>query len=307
MSERRKRPRHAYWKGLDNPEPKAARAVPPDEALQIDAVLAADEQPIVTGYANDVDDTPRPDSNKQAFDEAEPALHISTSADQPPGNAGWEGYLTPDALFTDPPKHVAESAAPAEAPRSTDAGRAARLTPPIPARRDIVSVLVSARFDAWYDQWMLQAKDAAEAEGVDFFDDAVGMLEPAAAGMALAALRAHLDAHKTTYATAGLTLLVEPCVPEGDALACLLGVFEAMHEDEHGRRDDGELPFVKAVEQAALAVPTYGEPDSPFPRAKAARPAIRSSRRSMAARSRRMRRWRRSGRTPTATRWSSSR
>ncbi len=163
-------------------------------------------------------------------------------------------------------RRAAGSAAPGAEPCPADAGRAARLTPPIQARRDIVTVLVGARFDAWYDQWMLQAKADASVEGVDLFDDAVKMLEPAAAGMALAALRAHLDAHQAAYDAAGVTLLVEPCIPEGDELACLLGVLETMHEDERGRRDDGELSFVETVEHAALGLLAYRDPDSPFTR-----------------------------------------
>jgi len=84
------------------------------------------------------------------------------------------------------------------------------MTPTILARRDVVTVLICAPFDTWYDQWMLQADAAPDPAGVDYFDDAVRMFESAASGMAAAALRAHLDAHQTGYAAAGVTLFVEP-------------------------------------------------------------------------------------------------
>ena len=71
------------------------------------------------------------------------------------------------------------------------------MTPTILGRRDTVAVLIQAPFDAWYDQWMLQidADAAVDPASVDFFDDAVRMLEPAAIGLAVAALRTHFDAH----------------------------------------------------------------------------------------------------------------
>src|SRR6266496_371222 len=64
------------------------------------------------------------------------------------------------------------------------------MTPTILGRQDTVAVLIQAPFDAWYDQWMLQiddTDDAVDPAGVDFFDDAVRMLESAAIGMAVAA------------------------------------------------------------------------------------------------------------------------
>jgi hypothetical protein len=142
------------------------------------------------------------------------------------------------------------------------------MTPTIQARRDVVTVLVCAPFDAWYDQWMLQVdNDAVDVDGVDFFDDAVRLFEPAALGMALAALRAHLDAHAATYAAAGVTLLVEPRIAQADQIVQLLGVFETMHEDGAGRREDGELSFVETVAHDALRVPAYRAAASPFPAA----------------------------------------
>jgi hypothetical protein len=152
--------------------------------------------------------------------------------------------------------------------RSTSGAPAQALTPTILARRDIVTVLVCAPFDAWYDQWMHQVDDADDARdpaGVDYFDDAVRMLEPAALGMATAALRAHLDAHHADYAAAGVTLLVEPLIPQDDEIVCLLGVFETMHEEGEGWREDGELSFVETVEQYALMVLAYRDDAMPFP------------------------------------------
>ena len=52
--------------------------------------------------------------------------------------------------------------------------------------------------------------------------------------MAVSALRTHLDAHQSNYATAGVTVLVEPRIPQDDALVCLLGVLETMHEEGEG-------------------------------------------------------------------------
>src|SRR5882672_11306625 len=143
------------------------------------------------------------------------------------------------------------------------------MTPTILGRRDTVAVLIQAPFDAWYDQWMLQidADDAVDPAGVDFFDDAVRILEPAAIGMAVAALRAHLDAHQADYAAAGVTVLVEPRIPQDDALVCLLGVLETMHEEGEGWRADGERSFVETVAHDALAVPVYRAAESPFPAA----------------------------------------
>ena len=131
-------------------------------------------------------------------------------------------------------------------------------------------MLIQAPFDAWYDQWMLQIDDtdaAVDPAGVDFFDDAVRMLESAAIGMAVAALRAHLDAHQTDYAAAGVTVLVEPRIPQDDALVCLLGVLETMHEEGEGWHADGERSFVETVAHDALAVPVYRAAESPFPAA----------------------------------------
>jgi hypothetical protein len=51
---------------------------------------------------------------------------------------------------------------------------------------------------------------------VDFFDDAVRMLESAAIGMAVAALRVHLDTHQTDDAAAGVTVL-ETMHAEGES------------------------------------------------------------------------------------------
>jgi hypothetical protein len=144
------------------------------------------------------------------------------------------------------------------------------MTPTILGRRDTVAVLIQAPFDAWYNQWMLQiddTDDAVDPVGVDFFDDAVRMLESAAIGMAVAALRAHLDAHQADYATASVTVLVEPRIPQDDALVCLLGVLETMHEDGEGWPEDGELSFVETVAHDALAVAAYRTEESPFPAA----------------------------------------
>ena len=144
------------------------------------------------------------------------------------------------------------------------------MTPTILGRQDTVAVLIQAPFDAWYDQWMLQiddTDDAVDPAGVDFFDDAVRMLESAAIGMAVAALRTHLDVHQTDYAAAGVTVLVEPRMPQDDALVCLLGVLETMHEEGEGWRVDGERSFVEIVAHDALAVPVYRTVESPFPAA----------------------------------------
>jgi hypothetical protein len=150
----------------------------------------------------------------------------------------------------------------------TDGAPAHAMTPTIQARRDTVTVLIRAPFDAWYDQWMLQVdNDAADPDGVDYFDDAVRLFEPAASGMALAALRAHLDAHATVYAAAGVTLLVEPLVAQADQIVQLLGVFETMHEDGLGRRVDDELSFVETVAHDAIAGMAYRAAESPFPAA----------------------------------------
>src|SRR6476469_5015338 len=113
------------------------------------------------------------------------------------------------------------------------------ITPTILGRRDRVAALIQAPFDAWYDQWMLQiddTDDAVDPAGVDFFDDAVRMLESAAIGMAVAALHTHLDAHQTDYAAGGVTVLVEPRIPQDDVLTCLLGVLETMHVEGAGGR-----------------------------------------------------------------------
>jgi hypothetical protein len=144
------------------------------------------------------------------------------------------------------------------------------MTPTILGRRDTVAVLIQAPFDAWYDQWMLQiddTDDAVDPAGVDFFDDAVRMLESAAIGMAAAALRTHLDAHQADYAAAGVTVLVEPRALQDDALVCLLGVLETMHEEGEGWREDGERAFVETVAHDALAVAAYRAAESPFPAA----------------------------------------
>ena len=153
-------------------------------------------------------------------------------------------------------------------PQPTSGAPAHAMAPTILARRNIVTVLVGAPFDAWYDQWMLQVDDtddAAEVAGVDYFDDAVRMLEPAAMGMATAALRAHFDAHQAESAAAGVWLLVEPLVPQDDEIVCLLGVLETMHEEGQGWREEGELSFVETVEQYALIVPAYRDDAMPFP------------------------------------------
>jgi len=152
-------------------------------------------------------------------------------------------------------------------PRPTSGAPAHGMTPTILARRDVVTVLICAPFDTWYDQWMLQvddADDAADPAGVDYFDDAVRMLEPAAIGMATTVLRAHLDAHQAEYAAAGVSLLVEPLVPQDDEIVCLLGVFETMHENGAGWREDGELSFAETVAQYALIVPAYRDGEDPF-------------------------------------------
>ncbi|MDQ2995502.1 MAG: hypothetical protein M3R61_00380, partial [Chloroflexota bacterium] len=119
---------------------------------------------------------------------------------------------------------AANLASPPADPPVRQAARVPGLTPTITARRDVVTVLVRAPFDTWYDQWMLQADGAADPAGVDYFDDAVRLLEPAALGMAAVALRTHLDAHHVHYVAAGVSLLIEPLVPQEDEIVQLLGV-----------------------------------------------------------------------------------
>lgn len=160
---------------MDNPQPKAASAVPPDESQQLDTALPAEELPAVTSYADDADDVSPAGSDKYAFSQEQPGLTITPSSSEPAPDD--DVFLEPN-LFS----ALAAPAAPGTDARPVDAGHAARLTPPIQARRGIVTVLVGARFDAWYDQWMLQAKAGPRLEGEDLFDDAVKMLEPAAMG-----------------------------------------------------------------------------------------------------------------------------
>ncbi len=73
------------------------------------------------------------------------------------------------------------------------------MTPTVLARVDSVTVLVSAPWDEWYDQWMEQA---TEETGIDYFDDMFSMFTPAAIGIAITALREHLDAHRAHYEAA---------------------------------------------------------------------------------------------------------
>lgn len=79
------------------------------------------------------------------------------------------------------------------------------------------------------DQWMLQAKASARPEGVD--------------------------------GTAGLALLIPPCVPRATISRVCLAWLETMHDNKRGRRN-GELSSIETVEQAALAVLAYREPNS---------------------------------------------
>jgi hypothetical protein len=183
------------------------------------------------------------------------------------------------------------------------------MTPIILGRRDTVAVLIQAPFDAWYDQWMLQIDDtdaAANPAGVDFFDDAVRMLESAAIGMAVVALRTHLDAHQADYITAGVTVLVEPRMVQDDALICLLGVLETMHEEGEGWRADGERSFVETIAHDALAVPVYRAAESPS-QLRCLHRAIHSSRQSTTARCCATRRSRMCGRIRSGMRSSMSR
>ncbi len=139
-----------------------------------------------------------------------------------------------------------------------------RMTPTVLGRRDIVTALISAPFDAWFDQWMLQADAATDPADVDYFDDAVRMFIPAAVGLAAAALRAHLDAHQTGYAAAGVTLFVEPLPEQHDGIICTFGLIETMHEDILDEDDDEFPRFRETVEHYALIVPAYRDGEDSF-------------------------------------------
>jgi len=136
------------------------------------------------------------------------------------------------------------------------------MTPTILAHADIVTVLVSAPWDAWHDQWMAQATDET---GIDYFDDVFRMFTPAAVGMATTALRAHIDAHHALYEAAGVAIFVEPLPEQNDAIVYTFGLFETMHEEMEDE-DDGEFPrFIETVEHYALIVPVHREGNEPFP------------------------------------------
>ncbi len=134
------------------------------------------------------------------------------------------------------------------------------MTPTVLARVDSVTVLVSAPWDEWYDQWMEQA---TEETGIDYFDDMFSMFTPAAIGIAITALREHLDAHRAHYEAAGVTIFVEPRPEQADELVCTFGLIETMHEE---LEDDHAFPrFRETVERYALIVPVQREGDEPFP------------------------------------------
>ncbi len=146
------------------------------------------------------------------------------------------------------------------APRRTSAPHG--MTPTILAHADIVTVLVSAPWDEWYDQWIAQATDET---GIDYFDDVFRMFTPAAVGMATTALRGHIDAHHALYEAAGVAIFVEPLPEQNDAIVYTFGLFETMHEEMEDE-DDGEFPrFIETVEHYALIVPVHREGNEPFP------------------------------------------
>ena len=147
------------------------------------------------------------------------------------------------------------------APRRTSAPPG--MTPTILAHADLVTVLVSAPWDEWHDQWMAQVTDET---GIDYFDDVFRMFTPAAVGMATTALRAHIDAHHALYEAAGVAVFVEPLREQDDAIICTFGLFETMHEEMEDEDDDAEFPrFIETVEHYALLVPAYRDGDTPFP------------------------------------------
>jgi hypothetical protein len=146
------------------------------------------------------------------------------------------------------------------APRRTSAPHG--MTPTILAHADIVTVLVSAPWDAWHDQWMAQATDETE---IDYFDDMFRMFTPAAIGMATAALREHLDANHTLYEAAGVTIFVEPLPEQDDEIVCTFGLIESMHEEMEDADDNAFPHFLETVGHYALIVPVYREGNEPFP------------------------------------------
>jgi hypothetical protein len=136
------------------------------------------------------------------------------------------------------------------------------MTPTILAHAGIVTVLVSASWDTWHDQWMAQAIDEM---GIDYFDDVFRMFTPAAVGMATTALRAHIDAHHALYEAAGVAIFVEPLPEQDDAIVCTFGLFETIHEELEDE-DDAEFPrFIETVEHYTLLIPAYRDDDTPFP------------------------------------------
>jgi hypothetical protein len=136
------------------------------------------------------------------------------------------------------------------------------MTPTILARADLVTVLVSAPWDEWHDQWMAQVTDET---GIDYFDDVFRMFTPAAVGMATTALRAHIDAHHALYEAAGLRIFVEPLPEQDDAIVCTFGLFETMHEELEDEDDHAVPRFIETVEHYALLVPAYRDDHGPFP------------------------------------------
>jgi hypothetical protein len=136
------------------------------------------------------------------------------------------------------------------------------MTPTVLARADSVTVLVSAPWDEWYDQWMEQATEETD---IDYFDDVFSMFTPAAIGMATAALREHLDAHRVHYAAAGVTIFVEPLPEQDDEIVCTFGLIESMHEELEDEGDHAFPRFLETIGHYALIVPVYREGNEPFP------------------------------------------
>ncbi len=102
MSELGKRLAHRNRNALDNPEPKGASAVRPEEAQQAGVALPAEELSAGT-QADDVDDTAGPDSNEEVFEGETPPLCINHDSPELAPDSSDPERLPPDAWRTATP------------------------------------------------------------------------------------------------------------------------------------------------------------------------------------------------------------
>lgn len=137
------------------------------------------------------------------------------------------------------------------------------LPPMVRTRTDWVTVLVNGSWHECYQHWIAQSPHGVNLNAT-FINQMVKMFTPAAVGLATTALRQHLDAYRTFYASAQVTLFAEPLLDLAEEAVCIFGLLSPIQR-ALGCIDSSMPPFLEQVNTLACQVDECREGDEPFP------------------------------------------